>query len=85
MKTHIPEYMLSTFQAQGIDTRKLIYAIHTDMAPDGSHADTYAALDNDHLYILYGLEKVVKVTGARRIVSAYELHNMDTFALRDLG
>lgn len=85
MKTHIPEYMLSAFEAQGIDTRKLIYAIHTDMAPDGSHADTYAALDNDRLYILYGLEKVVRVTGARRIVSAYELQSMDSFVLQDLG
>ena len=85
MKTHIPEYMHSAFQAQGIDTRKLIYAIHTDMAPDGSHADAYAALDSENLYILYGLEKVVRVSGARRIVSAYELHRMDTFALKDLG
>ncbi len=85
MKTHIPEYMLSAFQSQGIDAQKLIYAIHADMALDGSHADTYAAIDKEHLYILYGLEKVVKVTGARRIVSAYELHSMDTFALKDLG
>lgn len=85
MKTHIPEYMLSAFSAQGIDTGRLIYAIHTDMALDGSHADTYAALDMENLYVLYGLEKVVKVTGARRIVSAYEVHHMDTFRLLDLG
>ncbi len=85
MKTHIPEYMLSALKAQGIDTRNLIYAIHTDMALDGSHADTYAALDSEHLYILYGLEKVVKIAGARRIVSAYEAHRMDTFALKELG
>ncbi len=85
MKKHIPEYMLSAFSAQGIDTGKLIYAIHTDMALDGSHADTYAALDMENLYVLYGLEKVVKVSGARRIVSAYEVHHMDTFRLLDLG
>ena len=85
MKTHIPEYMLSAFSAQGIDTGRLIYAIHTDMALDGSHADTYAALDMENLYVLYGLEKVVKVTGTRRIVSAYEVHHMDTFRLLDLG
>ena len=43
------------------------------------------ALDTGHLYVLYGEEQVVKVQGARRIVSTYAPKRMETFALSQLG
>ncbi len=85
MKRHVPEYMISAFAAQGLNAEKLIYAIHTDMDLDGGHSDAYVTLDESYLHILYGQEKVVKVTGARRIVSAYAAERLDSFALSELG
>jgi len=85
MKTHVPEYMLSVFETQGINADGLHYAIHTDMTPEGGAADVYAAVGDDALYILYGEEKVVKASGARRIVAAYEVQRLDTYELAGLG
>ncbi len=85
MKTHIPEYMIPAFEAQGVDVKKLIYAIHTDMTREGDYADLYAAVDADTLYLLTGEEKVVKTTGARRIVATYVVSGMEVLPLKELG
>ena len=85
MKTYIPEYMRPAFEAQGINIDRLIYAIHTDMTPEGAYADCYAAIDREKLYVIYGEEKVVKVTGARRIVAVYDPASFETFTLSGLG
>jgi ATP-binding cassette subfamily B protein len=77
--------MAPAFARQGLDVSKLIYAIHTDMTPDGSGADVYCALSKDTLYILYGWEKVVKTEGARRIVALYEPDRLEAYPLADLG
>lgn len=85
MKRHIPEYMLSAFEGQGVDTSRLIYAIHTDLTLEGGFCDVYTAVSGDMLYILYGEEKVAKVKGPRRIVAAYEVHGFESYSLGELG
>jgi len=85
MKTHIPEYMLSAFEAQGVDTSALVYAIHTDLTPEGDNADVYTAVSNDCMFILYGEEKVVKTTGARRIDAVFDAEKLEKHLLSELG
>ena len=85
MKANVPEYVLQAFSAQGINTDNFIYAIHTDMTKDGGYADVYTAIDGENLYILTGEEKVVKTSGARRIVALYEAQEIETFKLSELG
>jgi len=85
MKKYIPEYMLSAFQAQGLDTSALLYAIHTDMTPGGGNADVYTAVSGDSLYVLYGEEKVVKTVGARRIVAVFKADKLEKYPLDELG
>ena len=85
MKAHVPEYMIPALRAQGIDTQKLLYAIHTDMTREGGFADLYAAVDADTLYLLDGEERVVKTAGARRIVAVYEARGLEKLPLKDLG
>ncbi len=85
MKTHLPEYMLAAFEGQGIDTSQLVYGIHTDLTLDSDNADVYTAVSKENLYILYGREKVVKTTGARRIVAVYEAIGLTKHPLPDLG
>lgn len=85
MKTYIPEYMVSTFAAQGIDTSKLIYAVHTDSSPDSGNTDVYTAVDKENIYILHGEEKVVKTTGARRIVAVYDVAKIEKYPLCQIG
>lgn len=85
MKTHIPEYMLSAFAAQNVDITSLIYAIHTDLTPEGNNADVYIAVSNECIYILYGQEKVVKTAGARRIVAVYHAEILENYPLCELG
>ncbi|KAI4453185.1 atp-dependent permease mdl1 mitochondrial [Holotrichia oblita] len=85
MKSQVPDYMPNAFAAQGVNTKNLIYAIHTDMTKDGNFADVYTAIDNKNMYILYGEEKVVKVSGAKRIVSVYEAQKIETYPLEELG
>ena len=85
MKTHVPAYMHAAFAGQGIDPDKLLFAIHTDTAEEGGTLDTYAALDKENLYILYGEEEIVKTNGARRIVASYRPHRLEKFALSELG
>ena len=85
MKTHIPEYMIPAFQAQGIDTKKLLYAVHTDMSRDGGLADLYAAVDAHTLYLLEGEEMVVKTSGARRIVATYAARSLEKLPIESLG
>jgi len=85
MEKHIPEYMLSALDAQGIDTSGLIFAIHTDSVDKGGNTDVYIALDSNNLYILRGWEKVVKTAGARRIVAVYEADELEVHPLSELG
>ncbi|MCL2059226.1 MAG: ABC transporter ATP-binding protein/permease [Oscillospiraceae bacterium] len=85
LATHIPSYMVSAFEQAGVNPGELIYAIHTDMDADGSHSDVYCAVTKDTLYAIYGLEGVVRTEGARRIVSAYSMHSLASYALADLG
>jgi len=80
----MPEYMKNPFASNGIDTEKILYAIHTDLAADGGFADAYVAVDEENLYILYGVEKVVKTQGAKRIVAAFEEKGLTTFKLSGL-
>ena len=85
MEAYIPEYMVSAFAAQGIDTTKLIYGVHTDSADISDNADVYIAVSKDDIYVLYGEEKVVKTTGARRIVAVYEARDFVVRSLKELG
>ncbi|HHY81639.1 MAG TPA: ABC transporter ATP-binding protein [Clostridiales bacterium] len=85
MKTYVPEYMLSAFAQQGIDSAELIYAVHTDSVDKDGILDVYIAVSNDTMYILYGEEKVVKTSGARRIVAAYEAREFEIYPLSQLG
>ncbi|NLC42904.1 MAG: ABC transporter ATP-binding protein, partial [Clostridiales bacterium] len=85
MNTHIPEYMLSAFAAQGIDNSDLIYAVHTDSTDKSGNNDVYIAVSSETMYILYGEEKVVKTVGARRIVAVYEAKEFKIHSLDDLG
>lgn len=85
METYMPEYMLSAFSTQGIDTSKLIYAVHTDSAESSGYSDVYIAISSENMYILYGEEKVVKTTGARRIVAVYEAKELAIHSLSELG
>jgi ATP-binding cassette subfamily B protein len=77
--------MTPALERQGLDVSKLIYAVHTDLTPQGNSADVYCALSADTLYILTGNEKIVKTEGARRIVALYEPHTLSAFPLADLG
>jgi len=85
LETYIPEYMLSPFAVQGVDTSNLIYAVHTDSVDKDGDSDVYIAISKDSLYILYGEEKVVKTAGARRIVAVYEARELETYSLSELG
>ncbi len=85
MKTYIPEYMLSAFADQGINTSKLIYAIHTDSTHKSGNTDVYTAISSESIYMLYGEEKVVKTSGARRIVAVYDAMELESYPLCQLG
>ncbi|HCS72491.1 MAG TPA: hypothetical protein DIW17_01265, partial [Clostridiales bacterium] len=85
MNAHIPDYMLSAFTAQGLDTSKLIYAIHTDSTDLSGNTDVYIAVSSENMYILYGEEKVVKTVGARRIVAVYDIKKFEIHRLSELG
>jgi len=85
IKEPVPGYMKAALQASGVPVDALIYAIHTDLTLEGDFSDVYVALDNTNLYILYGLEEVVKTEGARRIVAQYTAHKLETFPLAELG
>ena len=84
-KEPVPGYMKAAFQANGVHADKLIYAIHTDLTLEGDFSDVYVAVDNMNLFILYGLEEVVKTEGARRIVAQYTTHKVETYPLADIG
>lgn len=85
MEKFVPHYMLAAFAANGVPTRDLHFAIHTDMTADGDFSDAYVAVDNENLYILYGVERVVKVEDARRLVAQYDTREVVTHRLADLG
>ena len=85
IKEPVPGYMKAAFLASGVNADSLIYAIHTDLTLEGDFSDVYVAVDNINLYILYGLEEVVKTVGARRIVSQYTARKLETYPLIDLG
>ena len=77
--------MKAPFEANGISFKNLLYAMHTDMTLDGNFSDAYIAVDTANLYILYGLEEIVKTEGARRIVPQYTTYELVTHKLTDLG
>ena len=81
----VPEYMRTAFETNGVPFDKLEFAMHTDMTLDGNFSDAYVAVDKENLYILYGIEEVVKTEGARRIVPQYTTHDVVTHNLKDLG
>ena len=83
--TYVPDYMLGAFRVNGVPVDELVFGLHTDMTPAGDFADTYVACSKTHLYILYGIEQVVKTEGARRIVSEYVTKELVTFPLDELG
>ncbi|MCL2498811.1 MAG: ABC transporter ATP-binding protein/permease [Defluviitaleaceae bacterium] len=85
IKGAIPTYMRDAFIANGVPADDLLFAIHTDMSPDGDFADAYISVDKNNLYILYGEERVVKIEGARRIVSEYVTRELVTHPLRYLN
>ena len=85
MKTGIPEYMNAAFLARQVDPKALLFAIHTDLDENEGDADVYAAADRSNLYVLTGTERVVKVSGARRIVSAYDAKSLNIYPLKELG
>ncbi|MCL2387345.1 MAG: ABC transporter ATP-binding protein/permease [Defluviitaleaceae bacterium] len=82
---YVPEYMHLAFAANGVPVKDLHFAIHTDMTLDGDFSDAYVAVDSENLYILYGVERVVKVEDARRLVAQYDTHEVVTHRLEDLG
>jgi len=79
------EYMRSAFTANGINFDNLVFALHTDMDLNSNFSDAYVAIDKQNLYILYGIEEVVKTEGARRIVSQYTTREVVTHNLKELG
>ena len=83
MKT-VPEYMRNPFTAQGVPFERLVYAIHTDMTLEGDFSDVYVGIDKENLYILYGLEEVVRTEGAKRIVAKYTPKGLTTHKLANL-
>jgi len=83
MKTHVPDYIGEVFAKQGVSD--LIFAIHTDMTPDGDFSDVYSAVNSKNLYIMYGEEQIVRTEGARRIVAEYRIEKMETIPLDSLG
>ncbi|MCL2198225.1 MAG: ABC transporter ATP-binding protein/permease [Defluviitaleaceae bacterium] len=85
MTTYVPEYMRSAFAANGVPVKDLIFAVHTDMTLDGDFSDVYVAVCREKLHILYGVERVVKVEDARRLVAQYDTHEVVTFTLAELG
>jgi len=85
MQVHIPEYMRSAFSANGINDKNLFFAVHTDMTLEGDFSDAYVAVDKENLYILYGVEQVVKTEGAVRLVAKYVKHDVVKHSLKDLG
>ncbi|MCL2527774.1 MAG: ABC transporter transmembrane domain-containing protein, partial [Defluviitaleaceae bacterium] len=85
IKEPVPGYMKAAFQANGVKADTLIYAIHTDLTIEGDFSDVYVAVDKINLYILYGLEEIVKIEKARRIVAQYTTHKLETYPLADLG
>jgi ATP-binding cassette subfamily B protein len=84
-KDPVPVYMRDAFAANGVKVDDLVYAIHTDMSLDGDFSDAYVAVDKTNLYILYGEERVVKIEGARRIVSEYATKELVTHPIKSLG
>jgi ATP-binding cassette subfamily B protein len=81
----VPEYMRTPFEACGVQFNGLLFAMHTDLTLEGNFCDAYVAADKENLYILYGLEEVVKTEGARRIVPQYTINEFVTHKLTDLG
>ncbi|MCL2285419.1 MAG: hypothetical protein FWC32_03540, partial [Firmicutes bacterium] len=81
----VPEYMRSAFEANGIPFDSLVFAMHTDMTLEGNFSDAYVAIDKENLYILYGIEEVVKTEGARRIVPQYTINEVVIHKLIDMS
>jgi ATP-binding cassette subfamily B protein len=85
MKTHVSDYIQEAFAKQGIPSGQLIYAIHTDMTAGGDFSDVYVAVTEKNLHVLYGEERIIQTSGARRIVADYLVSGFETYALAELG
>lgn len=83
-KNRLPEYMKKSFEKKGIDTGKLIYAVHGDMK-DGEFIDVWITFDQDQLYIMTGMEKVVRTGGSRRLDISFEAQDPEAIPHRKLG
>ncbi|MCL2047543.1 MAG: ABC transporter ATP-binding protein/permease [Defluviitaleaceae bacterium] len=83
--TPLPSYMKPAFSANGVPVDELLFAIHTDMTLEGDFSDVYTAVSRTHLYILYGIERVVKTEDARRLVAQYDTHELVVHPLDELG
>jgi ATP-binding cassette subfamily B protein len=81
---HIPEYITQAYEANGVKA-EFWYAVHMDMNRQGKFADTYVAVDTDNLYVLYGTEKVVKASGAKRIVAEYQTDEIEVYPISELN
>jgi hypothetical protein len=53
------------------------------MTLNGEFSDAYVAVSDDKLYVLYGVERVVKVEDSRRIVAQYDTQSLALFAFDD--
>lgn len=84
MTPTVPQRMQDAFGAEGIDPSLLLFAIQTDMTPEGDYADVYAALDDKNLYLLFGQEEVGKARGAKRIGAIYKTDYLETHPLAEL-
>jgi ATP-binding cassette subfamily B protein len=81
----VSQYIQDAFAANGVDADSLLFSVHTDMTLDSDFSDAYVAVSSSHLYILYGIERVVRTEGARRIVAEYETHSVESHPLQELG
>lgn len=81
---YMPEYMRDAFAAQGIQSEKVLFAIHTDMDKDGAYADVYTAVTKTELLVLTGTEIVSPTKTARRIVARYDAKSLDRYEIGDI-
>ena len=81
----IPDYMKTVFVANGIPEQDLLFAIHTDMTINGDFSDAYVAVDKENMYIVYGIEQVVRTENAKRLVAEYVTHEVVTHRIENLG
>ncbi len=83
-KNRIPGHINKSLEEKEIDTGRLIYSVHGDMK-DGEFIEVWITFDEDNLYILTGMEEVVKTGGSRRLEAAFEPRDLEVIPHRLLG